>query len=207
MNRTLAAVALRALVAPGYETHKGYCARWVRQCDETACGDERHNDYWRTDDSPSAAKSAVAFRDAGLGFNYSGQSLQIGDILFKTLGSGGFGHVGIYTPRGVAENSSYQAARSGNGDARGLRSLAAFGAFQIVARLPDPRAVAPPVAPVIHAPRVWTFNDKPIPGARIDAGRLMAPVADVLHLLGLTIDASAVTAEGGNIRAWQEQSK
>lgn len=158
MNQTLSDMALRALKAKGFETIRGYCSRWARQVDEAACGDARHNACWRPDASPTAKEAAYAFKAAGLGFDYSpGMKLEIGDVLFKTLGSGGAGHVGILTPRGVAENSSYHAARSSNGDARGLRSLAQFGAFQIVARLPDPKQQPRPTA-AKQAPESLTVN-------------------------------------------------
>ena len=143
MNQALAKMALYALTAKGFETERGYCSRFARQVCEAAYGDLRFNDQWRTDAHPSAKKSALAFKAAD--YAVSGPP-QIGDILFKTVGSGGFGHVGIYTERGVAENSSYHAVRSENEDARGLRSLAQFGPYQIIVRLP-PRVAVPTPTP------------------------------------------------------------
>ena len=151
MNQALAKMALYALTARGFETEKGYCARFARQVCEATYGDTRFEDQWRTDKFPSAKKSALAFKEAG--YAVTGQP-QIGDILFKTVGSGGFGHVGIYTAQGVAENSSYHAARSEDDDARGLRSLAQFGAYQVIVRLP------PPVEAQLPAP---TPTPKPEP--------------------------------------------
>lgn len=61
------------------------------------------------------------------------EPLKPGDILYKTVGSGGFGHVGIYLLGGmVAENSSLH--DDDDGDARGLRTLLEFGVYQIRVR-------------------------------------------------------------------------
>ncbi len=65
-----------------------------------------------------------------------------GDILYKgRKTSGRFGHVGIRIEGNkVAENSSSHVdPEHGDNDARGTRSLEAFGAYELIVRLPEPK--------------------------------------------------------------------
>lgn len=145
MNKTLASAALNALTAKGFENEKGYCQRWVRQVVQSSPLGHEYDRFFKE----SAKSTAEAFLNSEFGFSahsITKGDLQVGDILYKTEGSGGFGHVGILTEKGVAENSSYHARN--DTDARGLRTLAQYGAFQVVVRLPDPRTVAKPVASI-----------------------------------------------------------
>lgn len=133
-NLALAEAALFAVTAPtGYARDKGYCRQFVREVVEAVYGHEydaifpRGNGY-----AGSARRTALFFRDAG---KLGSAPLQPGDILFKTYLP--YGHVGILLADGatVAENSTTH----WNGrDARGTRSLSAFGKPDIIGRLPSP---------------------------------------------------------------------
>ncbi len=148
MNSKLASDALFALHAKGFETANGFCARFCRQICECSYGDARWNAQWRPDATPTAKEAALAFAKSG--YHVVGTP-QIGDVLFKTVGSGGAGHVGILTALGVAENSSFHWNRTGHKDARGLRSLAEFGAYQVIIRLPIWQPVRLEQIAVAHA--------------------------------------------------------
>ena len=155
MNEKLAQDALIALKAKGFEKTNGYCARFARQVCAFSYGDDRWNNLWRPDASPTAAEAGRAFQKGGFGVNLN--DVEIGDILFKTVGSGGAGHVGIVTSRGVCENSSVHWNKSGGKDARGLRSLREWGAFQIAIRLPELKH-ARRDAPVVKAATVTVIR-------------------------------------------------
>jgi hypothetical protein len=131
MNKTLADAAKKAVTAPGFEKGDGYCQKWVRQVIQKVYG-SKFDAYHKA----SAKKSALAWLNSPYGFRYTGQQLEVGDILYKTTGSGGFGHVGIDLGGQIAENSSVH----GKKDARGFRWINDFGDFQVVVRLPEPKA-------------------------------------------------------------------
>jgi hypothetical protein len=201
VNEKLAADALFALHAKGFETYKGYCSRWCRQVCEYSYGDARYNNQWRPNASPSAKDAALSFKSSG--YAVTGTP-QIGDILFKTVGSGGFGHVGILTEKGVAENSSYHWGPSGGRDARGLRSLAQFGPFQVIIRLPPLHAkVVTPTPAAAQPTQKYLLNGSLLENARLIENRLFVPVREVTDALGYELDAADVD----KLRAWPKVVK
>jgi cell wall-associated NlpC family hydrolase len=138
LNLRLVAAAWDAMHDPEIEATRGYCSRFVRQVVEKVYG-SRYDFLFRD----TAIHTGEAFRAARLA-NTPGRmgDLQPGDILFKMTGSGVFGHVGIYTGIGVethtgkvAENSSTTIGRISG--AKGYRTLAQFGKYQLVGRLPE----------------------------------------------------------------------
>jgi hypothetical protein len=108
-----------------HEPHQ--CEKWARQVKERVYGAkfsawQRHN----------AMMTAMAFKEAGYAVSLASGSKE-GDLLYKIYGSGGDGHVGIRLAGNVvAENSSVHWDGS---DARGLRTLAEFGNFDLIIRL------------------------------------------------------------------------
>lgn len=139
----IAEQALRGLKSDVFPSTRGMCQKFARISVQSAIG----HGYDGVLQKASAKEAALSLRAAGLARDYvQGQILQPGDLLYKTIGSGGFGHVGVYVGNNqVAENSSYH-VRNGGSDARGIRTLEQFGAFQIVARFPAKEAT--PDAPV-----------------------------------------------------------
>lgn len=130
-NALVADTARRALTAPGFETRPSWCQRWVRQVLQAAFGDRWDGIY-----QASARATAEAWRAAGYAAPL-GQP-QLGDLLYRTYRPSG--HVGIYIGAyGVAENSTVH-----HPDARGTRSLAAWGRPDVIVRLPG---VAPEATP------------------------------------------------------------
>ncbi len=121
MNQRLANAAIAAVTDPSVEQKKGFCSRFVRQVTQKVYGDE-----YRSLFGASAIETGHNFRDAGLTVNATASTIEVGDILFKMTGSGGFGHVGIYVgEKGVAENSSTSIGRVQG--AKGFRTLAQMG--------------------------------------------------------------------------------
>lgn len=132
------------------DTDSGWCARAIRKVVQKTCGSK----YDKAVVAPnkreaSAVHMAHRFLALGLAWKWDGRPLQIGDIVFKTQGSGGFGHVGMDVGVGgtndvnddiIGENSS-----TGIGRIRGALGYRTFGQFknpggvQVVARLPLPR--------------------------------------------------------------------
>lgn len=169
-NLTLANAAIGALTRDGFESEKGYCQRFVRQVIQSSLG-SKYDVYFKA----SAKETGLAFLKAWIGFPATELAkhggLQEGDVLYKTEGSGGFGHVGIYTSKGVAENSSYHAKN--DNDARGLRSLKQFGVFQVVVRLEDPHAPTEKVP----APALCLLDSIALPVLLDDADRPYVQVA------------------------------
>jgi hypothetical protein len=137
MNKTLANAAIAAVLDPSddFVTQPGWCSKFVRQVVESVYGQQ----YAKLFQS-SAKRTGIAFQQQGDGFprfdaaKHGG--LQEGDILFKVNTSGEFGHVGILTARGVAENSSTGLGRVHG--AKGFRSLAEYGRYDVIGRLPAP---------------------------------------------------------------------
>lgn len=138
-NPKLARVAVEAVYRGSeYPTKKSNCQAFVRECVEAAHG----GDVSEKIRAGSARLSAQLWRSLGWGFSASELSsqggLQEGDVLYKTEGSGGYGHAGIAVRREgrwqVAENSSTPVGRVRG--ALGFRTLSQFGAFQFIGRLP-----------------------------------------------------------------------
>jgi hypothetical protein len=128
MNETVSDRAQTALTAPSFEILPHYCWRWCRQVVEADYG-KLLKPYYRR----SARLTALALIQSPY-FVPLKRGHVIGDILFKTHGSGGDGHCGIRIPDNrVAENSSVH--WDGN-DARGIRTLREFGNFDVIVRLP-----------------------------------------------------------------------
>lgn len=100
----LADAAVKAVTDSDFETEPGYCQRFVAQVIRSVYGHE-YDDYCLD----SAVHSAYAFASAGLS---NPGPPQVGDILYKTQGSGGFGHVGIYVGK-PADQSNVPASLQG----------------------------------------------------------------------------------------------
>lgn len=123
---------------PGVK-RKGMCSRLCR------CGTRTlYKGKYQSLFGGSAIETGRNFRDAG----FVGSKPEEGDFLIKMTGSGGFGHIGCYVGDVpgvgcdlVAENSSTKIGRVSG--AKGYRTLAQFGAYQIIGRLP---AIAVPTA-------------------------------------------------------------
>ncbi len=124
----LAKTALKGLRDAKTTREPHQCEKWARQAKEAAYGlkfgaFQRYN----------AFMTANAFREAGFSIPLDHGSKE-GDLLYKLHGSGGDGHVGIRLAGNmVAENSSVHWDGT---DARGLRTLAEFGNFDLIIRLP-----------------------------------------------------------------------
>lgn len=128
----LAYAAVDGLTDPGFETRPGYCQRWVREVVQSLYGD-LFNDYWED----SAAHTLMQFRTSKL-LLHPAAPLSRGDLLYKSPEySGVAGHVAIMGPNAlVCENSSYHwNPAEAHPDARGTRSLTAFGPFSAIVRL------------------------------------------------------------------------
>jgi len=138
MNKKLAATATSALTGPGFESRTGFCQRFVRQVVQATLGHEYDGCF-----KASAVESMAAFKGTPYAVkvdpNLPGGGAQPGDLLYKgRKTSGRFGHVGICIGTKVAENSSSHVGETtGDRDARGTRSLAAFGAYELIVRLPS----------------------------------------------------------------------
>lgn len=179
MNKTLAQTAIAAITDPAFEDDGGYCQKFARQVMQRVYGD-KYDAFHRS----SARLSALAWVAAGIGVRSDDPSkLQEGDVIYKTTGSGNFGHVGIVTSKGVAENSSTSIGRVQG--AKGYRSIEQFGHFDVVVRLPDPKAQKDAEKP---KETLFLINNRVIPQARIEGGKLMAPVVDVLDAVGFEIE-------------------
>lgn len=123
----------------------GNCQRWIRQLVQAVYGD-RYDDWWR-DSAKHTAEAFLADPPPGAVVLETSDpaDTQVGDLLYKRRGSGGFGHVGIrVTGNRVAENSSTAYGRTHG--AIGYRYLlrgeaqsaaAWFGRFDLVVRLPE----------------------------------------------------------------------
>lgn len=180
MNKTLAARAMLAVKDADFEDEDGYCQRFNRQIIQSVYGD-KYDQFHKA----SAKESAEAWLAAGIGVRSSDPSkLEEGDVVYKTTGSGPYGHVGIVTSKGIAENSSTSIGRVRG--AKGYRSVAEFGHFDVVVRLPDPKA-AQPEPPKPKQP-IFLINNRIIEGARLENGQLVGPVVDVLDSVGFEVE-------------------
>src|SRR6476660_5629063 len=133
-NLKLAHKASEALTAKsGFEKQSGYCCRFVRQVIQAVYGN-KYDKYFKA----SAYETMLAFKDSPYAVKLTkgelGGGSVIGDILFKgNKTSGKFGHVGIRVAGNkIAENSSaHFNEKEGDHDARGTRSLQAWGDFEL----------------------------------------------------------------------------
>lgn len=190
-NLQIATEARRAVTKKpvGYPSKKGKCQMLARLVAKNVFLSNRFFEEADGSNVPDAVQAAKHLLELKLAHHYNGDphSLEEGYYLYKTEGSGGFGHVGILYDKSdpdwrewlVAENSTYHARRDAKkrgvplekGDARGTRTLVQFGAFQVVGRLPTPvrpasvlakvvAKVAPPkpVAPTL-VPQLALFMD------------------------------------------------
>lgn len=131
-NLKLATRAKGALTAKGFESKSGYCQKWTRQTVQSLFG-KKYDKYWK----PSAVETMEEFRGSPYAVPVENGSV-IGDILYKgTKTSGRYGHVGIrIAGNKVAENSSAHTSDTDR-EARGTRSLEAFGKYELIVRLPS----------------------------------------------------------------------
>lgn len=136
-NKKLAKQAVDALTDPGFESEAGYCQRWVRQVVQAAHGN-KYDKYFKA----SAVETMKAFAKSPYAVKVNpdvvGGGTVVGDILYKgTKTSGRHGHVGIrVVGNKVAENSSAHTSDTDR-EARGTRSLVAYGDFELIVRLPE----------------------------------------------------------------------
>jgi hypothetical protein len=106
----------------------GWCEKWARLVKERAYGARYSHLQRRT-----ATETFCAFADAGYSVPVS-QGSKEGDLLYKFAVAKGAGHVGTRLKGNwVAENST---VHGGDDDARGLRTVAEFGEFDGIIRLP-----------------------------------------------------------------------
>jgi hypothetical protein len=178
-NQRIADAADAAMHDPTVESTPGYCSRFVRQVVSKV-----YDNQYRGLFGASAIDTGHNFKRAGLDASVTqlGQ-LEIGDILFKMQGSGGFGHVGIYVgARGVASNSSTPIGRVSG--AKGYRTLGQWGAWQLVGRIPGE---SPAVAdePILYHLKI---NDVKVADMPVHDGHALCPVRVWGNALGFDID-------------------
>lgn len=150
MNKKIAEAAIEAVTNPQsssngtpYPLGKGLCQMFARLV-LAAGASPAVSEHFR---APSAKESAAIWLKSGYGFRPGpGFKPEEGDFLYKTTGSGGYGHVGIYTRRGVAENSSTLIGRVRG--ALGFRTLKQYGHFDVVGRYPEKQAIKAPAKAV-----------------------------------------------------------
>jgi len=122
----LAKAAVAAVTDPAFEAEAGYCQRFVRQVVQAVAGDQF--DHLWAESATATARRCLAAGLAVVG------TPRAGDLLYRTQGAGGFGHVGICLGDGrVAENSSTKVGRVQG--AKGYRSLKQYGAVDVLVRL------------------------------------------------------------------------
>jgi hypothetical protein len=139
-----AQAAKKGILDRSFEIRSGYCSRFVRQVVQKSQG-SRFNHLF----GPTSTDTTWRFVRAGYAFKWPenkarlGGVIKPGDILFKVKDrfgrpvARGYGHVGIYAGNNlVAENSSTSKGRIQG--AKGYRTLAEYGYFDYVGRLPDP---------------------------------------------------------------------
>lgn len=137
MNQRIAQAAIDAMNDPNIEAKPGMCSRFVRQVVMKVYGEKVRGLF-----GGSAIDTGRRFQKAGLDVNVDANHLEVGDILVKMRGSGGFGHIGIFVgPKGVAENSSTSIGRVSG--AKGFRTLGQWGQFDVVARIPESGSLKP----------------------------------------------------------------
>jgi hypothetical protein len=118
---------------------KQWCQKEQRLVIQHVYGD-KFNAYMKA----SANLTGRAFQAAGLAMTAAqAGELQIGDIVYKCPDDlKAYGHVGTFVGvKGIAENSSTSIGRVR--EALGYRSVAQFGHYDLVVRLPAPVAAKP----------------------------------------------------------------
>ncbi|MDQ6699295.1 MAG: copper amine oxidase N-terminal domain-containing protein [Acidobacteriota bacterium] len=185
MNQEFAEAAVKGVTNPKMEKAPGFCCRFVRQVTESAYEGKYANLF-----GASAIITADNFVKAGLA-QLAGQagSLEPGDILFKKFGSGPFGHVGIFvsSDKGVASNSSTQHGRVQG--AKGYRTLAQFGHFDFVGRIP----ASDTDAHCVTNHYVLFLNKEKVAVMPVQDGVSLCPVREWALALGLDLDWSEQT--------------
>lgn len=126
----LAASARRALTAVGFVKRSGMCQKFARQNVQFVYGSQFDKFHKATAELSRAAWANSIY---SVPLHHGSR---VGDILYKRgTPSQPEGHVGIRVAGNlVAENSS---VHGGDGDARGLRGLSAFGKPDLIVRLPN----------------------------------------------------------------------
>jgi hypothetical protein len=149
MSHPIAIAGRRGLTDPNKPRRNHLCQKYARLCVTDAVGHKYDTWLWQ-DNAVLAARALIKGNFAFLAGELKQHGgLQSGDLLYKTTGSGGDGHVGIYDdPQHIYENSTVHWIRSGEKDARGIRTLEQFGHFDVVARLPLPTPEPPPAIEV-----------------------------------------------------------
>lgn len=208
MNKSLARAAEAAINSGSFERKKGFCLRACRQFAEAVPGiGAKYDRLFRGDGAErdaTASRAGKRFLKAGLGFLAKDVAknggLQPGDMLVKTDVAanrwGDFsGHIGVLCMDGerVAENSSTAKGRVRG--ALGFRTLAQYGSFDIVVRLPDPAAGVAAVAP---AAPVNSLKDSTIIIVRGGAGRRVEreQIQKILVAAGVKVEKVAVWGDG-----------
>jgi hypothetical protein len=137
MNKPLADQAKKGLTDNSVKT-AGYCQKWFRQQLIKTYGMKLYKKYFEKYMKGSAYETMLAFKNSPYAVPVSNGSV-VGDVLYKgRKTSGKYGHVAIRVPANlVAENSSSHVG-PGDNDARGLRSLNAYGSYELIVRLPAP---------------------------------------------------------------------
>lgn len=182
----IAEKAKQALTQEGFPTRNNQCQKWARMVVQaTEVGHQYDGDFQK--ETAKLAALSMLKNHPEFTFRYSpGMVLQPGDLCYKTVGSGGSGHVGIYIGNSqIAENSSVHWKETGGRDARGIRSLADFGNIDVVVRFPVKTTAPQPEKP---KETLFLINNRIIPAAHIEGGKLMAPVVDVLDAVGFEIE-------------------
>lgn len=139
MSKALATQAKKGL-SDNSVSEAGMCQMWVRQQIMKTYGQAKYEKYFERFMAGSAYLTMQNFRKSKYAVPVKDGSL-IGDILYKgRKTSGTHGHVGIrIAGNKVAENSSSHVdSDSGDHDARGIRSLSAYGDWELTVRLPEP---------------------------------------------------------------------
>jgi len=182
-NQKLADAAQAAMTNPSIERQKGYCSRFVRQVVASVYGNQYAGLF-----GASAIDTGNNFKHAGFSVPVTRpDDLQIGDILFKMTGSGGFGHVGIYVgAKGVAENSSTSLGRISG--AKGYRTLEQWGKWQVVGRIPGDGTPADDTPDTGPAAYQLIINGVKITDMPIQNGHALCPVRAWATALGFQLD-------------------
>jgi len=199
MNLALARAAEKGVRSGPFEQSKGYCLRACRQWAESVPGiGTRYDSLFRGGGEEREATARLAglrFVKANLGMPrnslIANGGLQPGDMVVKldvaTNRWGDFsGHIGVMCEdlKRIAENSSTSKGRVRG--ALGFRTLAEFGSYDVVIRLPDPDAVPKMTKPSVVVSRFdgdgWV--DKRIESVLVEDANYL-PVQDLLTAAGV----------------------
>lgn len=182
-NQKIADAAHAAMTDSDIESGRGFCSRFVRQVVSKVYGNQYRGLF-----GASAIDTGHNFRRVGLDASVTQESqLEVGDILFKMTGSGGFGHVGIYVggSKGLASNSSTPIGRVSG--AKGYRTLGQWGAWQLVGRIPGETPAADPS--MYHL----MLNGSKVADMPVHDGHALCPVRAWASALGFDIDWDEAT--------------